>query len=57
MRARFGDDVRLRLVMPPRTWRRWRVPGMGATRPDLGEIVGEIWGAIEERLHWGRFGL
>jgi hypothetical protein len=45
------------LVMPPRTWRRWRVPGMGATRPDLGEIVGEIWGAIEERLHWGRFGL
>ncbi|HUK08003.1 MAG TPA: S49 family peptidase [Stellaceae bacterium] len=57
MRARFGDDVRLRLVMPQRSWRRWRVPGMGATRPDLVEIVGDIWSAIEERLHWGRFGL
>jgi serine protease SohB len=57
MRARFGEDVRLRLVTPPRSWRRWRVPGTSAFRPDLAEIVGEIWSAIEERLHWGRFGL
>jgi ClpP class serine protease len=57
MRTRFGEDVRLRVVAPPRQrWRRW-APGARAARPDLGEMVGEIWGAIEERLHWGRFGL
>ena len=57
MRARFGEDVRLRAVTPSRSWRRWRVPGVSAARPDLGEIVGEVWSAIEERLYWDRFGL
>jgi len=57
MRARFGEDVRLRVVAPARSRWRWWAPGTRAHRLDLGEIVGEIWGAIEERLHWGRFGL
>jgi serine protease SohB len=57
MRARFGEDVRLRLVSPPRSWRRWRIRAITGVRPDLAEVVGEVWSAIEERLHWGRFGL
>jgi len=57
MRDRFGEEVRLRVVSPRKSWRRWRVPGFGYARPDLAEGLGEAWAAIEERLYWSRFGL
>ena len=57
MRARFGDEVRLRLIGPPRgRWRRW-LPGMRLGQRGLDEVVADLWSALEERLHWGRFGL
>jgi len=58
MRQRFGETVRLRKVEAPRGWRWSRLPGFGApARPALAEIAEEIWGALEERLIWNRFGL
>ena len=57
MRERFGDTVRLRAVEPPRT-RRWTVlPGFARSRPGLGDLLEELWAAVEERLIWSRFGL
>jgi serine protease SohB len=57
MRERFGAEVRLRALQAPRPWRRWRIPGMSPARPGLGDLVAEIWSAIEERLLWSRWGL
>ncbi|HVM79118.1 MAG TPA: S49 family peptidase [Stellaceae bacterium] len=57
MRERFGDTVRLRVVEPART-RRWAMlPGLARSRPGLGDLLEELWAAVEERLIWSRFGL
>ncbi|MBM3517751.1 MAG: S49 family peptidase [Alphaproteobacteria bacterium] len=52
MRARFGEEVRLRPVTGDRPWLFRRI-GLTAA-PDL---VGELLGAIEARALWSRFGL
>ncbi len=62
MRATFGDDVRLKLVMPERTWLRRRIPGVGL-RFGLGapegvpSLADDLISAIEARALWSRFGL
>jgi signal peptide peptidase SppA len=60
LRARFGTDVRLRLIEEKRRFRlalpflpRSRVAF--ATAP--GEFVADILASVEERLFWNRFGL
>jgi len=51
LRARYGERVRLRPVPTQRrSWRR----RLGMVEPDL---VGELWGSLEARQMWGRFGL
>jgi signal peptide peptidase SppA len=56
MRARYGDKVRLRPVMPER--RRWRLLNRlpFATREPISPIA-ELADWIEARLLWARFGL
>ncbi|MEK9724634.1 MAG: S49 family peptidase [Rhodospirillaceae bacterium] len=59
MRARFGDDVRLRPLDDLRPWwrRRLALAATGAPTAGLGGLGDEILGAVEERLWWNRFGL
>jgi serine protease SohB len=58
MRDRFGEDVRLRMLESARARRWWRLPGVArVTRAGLGDLLDEVVAAIEERLHWSRFGL
>jgi hypothetical protein len=56
MRARYGENVRLRAVATER--RRWpflsRLPFVG---PEPFSVVAEITDWIETRLQWARFGL
>jgi signal peptide peptidase SppA len=61
MRARFGDKVDLRLV---ESEKRRFFPGLpGLPRGNAGfsgvtgEIAADLIATVEERLHWGRFGL
>lgn len=69
MRARYGDEVRLKPVLPPRGWRR-RLGLIEGLQPEstavaampggagLGsELTAGIIAALEERAHWARFGL
>jgi signal peptide peptidase SppA len=60
LRARFGDKVRLRLVEPEK--RRFQLQLPFAARASEfagspGEIAADLLATVEERLHWGRFGL
>lgn len=58
MRERFGESVRLRMLESARARRWWRLPGVSrAPRASLGDLLDEVVAAIEERLHWSRFGL
>jgi serine protease SohB len=51
LRERFGERVRLRPVPTQRrSWRR----RLGMVEPDL---VAELWGSLEARQMWARFGL
>jgi signal peptide peptidase SppA len=51
LRERYGERVRLRPVPTQRRgWRR----RLGLVEPDL---VGELWGSLEARQMWARFGL
>jgi signal peptide peptidase SppA len=56
MRARFGEQVALKLVGAER--RRWlsSLPLSGARRDPL-DFIAELVDALEERLIWSRFGL
>jgi signal peptide peptidase SppA len=60
LRARFGDKVRLRLVEPEKRRFRLALPflsqGGDASRAP-GDVVADLIATVEERLHWGRFGL
>ncbi|MFO0996130.1 MAG: S49 family peptidase [Alphaproteobacteria bacterium] len=53
MRARFGEDVRLRVVKAERGWLR-AIMRQETARPAWGE---DIIAAVEERLLWSRYGL
>jgi signal peptide peptidase SppA len=62
MRETFGDDVRLKLVMPSTSWlRRRRSIFAEAGALDLGFLSGgfaaDLISAIEARALWSRFGL
>lgn len=58
LRDRFGEDVRLRVLETARARRWWRLPGVARTpRGGIGDLLDELLAAIEERLHWSRFGL
>jgi signal peptide peptidase SppA len=62
MRETFGDDVRLKLVMPSTSWlRRRRSIFAEASALDLGFFSGgfaaDLISAIEARALWSRFGL
>jgi signal peptide peptidase SppA len=58
LRERFGEQVRLRMLESTRVRRWWRLPGVGrAPHAGLGDLLDEFLAAIEERLHWSRFGL
>jgi serine protease SohB len=51
MQARFGKDVRFRMLSPRRPLiRRLGVPGVGG-------VVAELEARLDERAHWSRFGL
>lgn len=57
MRERYGEDIKLRVVGERRSFMQW-LRGGGAGR--LGGGAGwsdDVIAAVEERLHWGRFGL
>ncbi len=69
MRARFGDEVRLKPVLPQRGWRR-RLGLVKGSEPELASVAGTpigaglgadlaggIIAALEERALWARFGL
>ncbi len=61
LRARFGDRVQLRAVMPPRGWfrRRLGLSSETAPAPDWSPagLAAGVLAAIEERALWQRFGL
>lgn len=54
MRAKFGDKVKFRSVMPGRSWLERRLGlRLGAKDDPTAAIIG----AVEERLLWARYGL
>lgn len=56
IRGLFGDDVRLRMIDPERRrlfWSWLTLP----SRPDVGDVAGDLLARMEERLIWARFGL
>lgn len=59
LRARYGEDVKLKLMMPRKGFfaRRFggRMMGAGLAGPD--GWADDVLAAVEERLWWGRFGL
>jgi len=60
LRARFGDKVRLRLIEPEKRRFSWNLPfpaRADALSASPGDIVADLLATVEERLHWGRFGL
>jgi ClpP class serine protease len=57
MRARYGDDVRLRMIATERApWWRRRL-GFARSDHDPALLVDRALAAVEERLMWSRFGL
>ncbi len=57
LRARYGDDVQLRLVAERKPWWRRRLT-LGATAgPALDHLPDAAIAAMEERLIWSRYGL
>ena len=56
LRERFGEDVRMRVISPRRSWARRRF-GFTLAGSEPGDWVGQAIGAVEERLLWSRFGL
>lgn len=48
LRARYGDDIQLKVIEPKRSW-------FGI--PRLGFSTGEATATVEDRAVWGRFGL
>ena len=56
MRAKFGDNVRLREVSARRPWLRRRF-GLGVATPDPSALGAGLIAALEERAIWARFGL
>lgn len=63
MRDRYGEDVKLIAMTPPRGLLRGRLPGLraagGAAMPgiDAGALVEQGLSALDERALWSRFGL
>lgn len=63
MRARYGDNVKLVAITPPRGLLRGRLPGQAAGAAavlpgvDAGALVEQGLSSIEERALWARFGL
>lgn len=56
LRERFGEDVRLKLMMQPRGLPFRRAPG-GVELPDGDGLARGLVSALEERALWSRFGL
>jgi signal peptide peptidase SppA len=57
LRARYGDDVQLRLVGDRQPWWRRRLALAETAAPTLDHLPGAAIAAVEERLMWNRFGL
>lgn len=56
LRARYGKDVRLKLIAPKR--RLLSLPGLGLSRAGIeSDLAGGVLAAIEDRALWSRFGL
>jgi len=55
LRARFGEQVRLRPVEPERRRFAFALPWL--RRPDVADLVADLAARLEERLIWARFGL
>ena len=56
LRGLFGEEVRLQPIEPERRrplWLRFAWP----SRPDVGDIAGDLLARVEERAIWARFGL
>lgn len=57
MRARFGEDVKLRSIEPERR-RLSLLSWFGMPRrPDFGDTAADLLARLEERMIWARFGL
>ena len=56
LRARFGDEVRIRTIAPKRGLFQMPPLGLGA-QVNAGAIASETLTALEERALWSRFGL
>jgi serine protease SohB len=56
LRDRFGEDVRMRVISPRRSWARRRF-GFTFAQAEPGDWVGQAIATVEERLLWSRFGL
>jgi signal peptide peptidase SppA len=61
LRARFGDKVRLRLIEAEKRRFPLALPFLSRHGFDFagspGDIAADLLATVEERLHWGRFGL
>ena len=56
LRERFGDDVKLKLIEPPRGLLQLPPIGFGGARAG-GGLAADLLAAIEDRALWSRFGL
>jgi signal peptide peptidase SppA len=58
LRERFGEDVAIPLISPPRGWLGRVQPGLGvAELLGSGGLAEELISALEERAFWSRYGL
>ena len=52
---RFGDDVKIRLIEPQKSWMPWRQ----SVRSDelIDGAIDRLATRLDAEFHWGRFGL
>ncbi|HWA17459.1 MAG TPA: S49 family peptidase [Devosia sp.] len=55
LRARFGDDVRTRVIEPKRGW--FQLPRIGLSISSTPSLTADLVAAIEDRALWTRLGL
>ena len=55
LRARYGKDIKLKVIAPKRGW--LHLPSFGLGGVTGGDLAGEALARIEDRLIWSRLGL
>lgn len=56
LRERYGEDVRLRVIEPRRSWLSLPRFGFGSAAGASG-LVGDVMASVEDRIFWSRLGL